>query len=220
MTSYCVSHWCSYRFFFCTALSVYDSMPLTKHQHVSSRLVGTRPCKRLLEWIPLKTPEPVLRKSQTFWPGYFYRCIHLITRSRSARSLNCTLFFLAISVWDEEATWLPLRFTLSLSKSLRHRSGKIWRRHSCINNPLMSLEGFEILTKELAGTSLCSGSYGSRGKMCSSPIINHTIQYHRTSRPGLSPRQPDSKIPSLQMALREHLFMCTWGKTVCVILFY
>ncbi len=111
---------------------------------------------------------------------------------------------------------LLLHFTLSLSKSLLHWSGKIWKRHSCMNNPLKSLEGFEILTKELAGTSFCSSSYGSRGKMCTSPIINHTIQQqHCTSRPGLSPRQPDSKIPSLQMALREDLTRVC-GRMLCV----
>ena len=53
--------------------------------------------------------------------------------------------------------------------------------------------------------------------MCLSPIINHTIQQqHCTSRPGLSPRQPDSKIPSLQMALREDLYMCMWERNAGV----
>lgn len=49
--------------------------------------------------------------------------------------------------------------------------------------------------------------------------INHTIQQqHCTSRPGLSPRQPDSKTPSLQMALREDVYV--GERRVCVILFY
>lgn len=101
--------------------------------------------------------------------------------------------------------------------SLLHRCGKIWKGHSCINNPLKSLEGFEILTKELAGTSFCSSSKGSRGSMCVGPIINHTIQQHHcTYRKGLSPVQPDSELPSLQMSFGEDLYMCMWRNSLCV----
>lgn len=61
--------------------------------------------------------------------------------------------------------------------------------------------------------------------MCSSPIINHTIQHqHSTSRLGLSPRQPE--ILSLQMALGENRYepvsenglsvqFCSINKNVC-----
>lgn len=46
-----------------------------------------------------------------------------------------------------------LHFILRISKSILHQYQKIGKRHSCINNPLKSSEGLEILTKELAGTS-------------------------------------------------------------------
>lgn len=110
----------------------------------------------------------------------------------------------------------PVLFYFVPLKSIFYRSENIWTRHSCINNPLKSLEGFEILTKELAGMSYCRSSYGSRGKMCLSPIMNHTKQQqHGTSRPGLSPRQPDSKSLSLQMALRENRWKTVWERFVC-----
>lgn len=122
-----------------------------------------------------------------------------------------------VIIFHFSKTHFLLHFIMTRSKSLLYRSYKIWKRHSCITNPLKSLEGFEILTKELAGTSFCSSSYGSREKMCLSPTINHTIQQqHCTSRAGLSPRQPDSKIPSLQMALREDLYICMWENALCV----
>lgn len=111
----------------------------------------------------------------------------------------------------------PALFYLVPLKSIFYWSENIYKRHSCINNPLKSLEGFEILTKELAGTSYCRSSYGSRGKMCLSPIMNHTIQQqHCTSRPGLSPRQPDSKSLSLQMALRQNLWKTMCDNCLCV----
>lgn len=101
-------------------------------------------------------------------------------------------------------------FRFSVQPLIPCRSGKMWWRHSCINNPLQSSRGFEILTEGLAGTTFCCSSNRSRGKTCLTSIINQIIQQqHSTSRPGMAPRQPDRKIPSLQIALREDLYMYT-----------
>ena len=147
----------------------------------------------------------------------FSRCARILYNKHLILLVRTVLNVLAFSQkWRQghcihfSKTHFLLHFIMTRSKSLLYRSEKIWKRHSCITNPLKSLEGFEILTKELVGTSFCSSSsYGSREKMCLSPTINHTIQQqHCTSRAGLSPRQPDSKIPSLQTALREDLYIC------------
>lgn len=138
--------------------------------------------------------------------------------ARTVELNTCSLWLLVTLTHQQYCTESIVKDTVlddkNNNKKLLHWSEKIWKSHSCINNPLKSLEGCEILTKGLAGTSFCRSSYGSGGKMCLSPIINHTIQQqHTTSRPGLSPRQPDSKILSLQMALRQKQCVCV---RVCV----
>lgn len=102
------------------------------------------------------------------------------------------------------------------------------KRHSCINNPLVSFGGCWNINKKgsqvhhfaAAAAMAAGGEWGAVEGVCLSPIINHTIpSCSRTSRPGWSPRQRDSKTPSLQMALREHPLVPVW-MCVCVCLFY